>query len=300
MSKRKKYLVWFKEVEEDNPDLFGEKGVSLAELTSLGLPTPNGFVITRDSFSFFLKKNNLKRKITNSLKSINFKNPEEVQEGALLLQGFITSSSVPSNLGFKIARAYEKMGEDLVAIRSKWLTVLNIKGDANVVEGIRNTWASFFSPQALFLREKAKLDHSRIDTAVVVQKMIQAESSGTIHTTGPLNKSKASILIKAIYGLGQLVIEGNIKPDYYWVDKNTLEITKKELNKQEFELKRVGKITQQVKVSPKKQTKQTISDTKIIELAKLGKIIHQHYFFPQEVEWAIRNSKIYILQTKKI
>lgn len=303
MTKRKKYLVWFNQVHEDNPALLGEKGIKLGELTSLDLPVPKGFIIASDAYIYFLKKNKLKEKIKNSLKTCNFNNPEELKETSLTIQNLITFSPVPKNLGFKITKAYERLGgvfkNTFVSVRSKITTFLNIKGEANLVEAVRNCWASFFNPKAILEQEKRQLDHFKTDSSVVVQKMIQAEVSGIIYTQDPINRSKTNLLVEAIFGLGELAVEGKVKPDRYLVDKNSLEIVKKELNKQEIQLKRVQNSNQEINVSLSEQTKQKISDTKIIELVKLGKKIHQHYFFPQEIEWAMEKNKIYILQTKR-
>lgn len=304
MNKVKKYIVWFNQAHKESPALVGEKGVSLGELNALGLSVPNGFIVTGDVFSSFLKRNKLIQQIKNILKTCNFNNPEEVKQTAFSIQRLVTFSPVPKKLGFRIATAYEELDglfkDNFVAVRSSQATFLNIKGEANLVEAVRNCWASFFTPKMILNRKKKRLGPFKIDASIVVQKMIPAEISGTIFTLDPVNKSKTNILVEAIFGLGELAAQGKVKPDRYWIDRASLEIIKKELNKQEFQLKRVKNHNQEVEIPLLLQTKQKLSDTKIIELVKLSKIIHQHYFFPQSIEWAMKGSNIYILQTRKI
>jgi len=304
MNKKKKYIVWFDQAHKESPVLVGDKGTSLGELNTLDLSVPKGFVVTADVFSSFLKKNQLSQQIKNALKTCNFNNPEEIKETAFAVQRLITLSPIPNNLGFRIAKAYEGLDglfkDSFVAVRSSAASFLNIKGDANLTEAVRNCWASFFTPQMILERKKKKLSHFKINASIVVQKMIAADISGTIFTIDPVSKSKASILVEAIFGLGELAAQGKAKPDRYWVERTRLEIIKKELNKQELQIKRVGNSNQKINIPLEQQTKQKLSDTKIIELVKLGKIIHQRYFFPQNIEWAMRGNSIYILQTRKI
>lgn len=302
MFKKKNLLIWLNEAQEDEENLVGEKASRLGNLIRLDLPIPKGFVVTSNAYQYFLNENQLQDKINHALKSCNFKSPEEVREISLLIQNFILSSPFPVNLGNKIIKAYETLSASFrsipVAVRSRVATHLNIIGEANLIEALKNCWLTFYTPQEIFKLRDKKLNHSKINTGVVIQKMIQSEVSGIILTSNPLNKS--NFFIKAIYGLGALASQGKVATDEYWVDKNRLEINKKELNKQPFELKRVKDINIEINIPLSKQSNQKLSDKKIIELSRLASRIHQCYFFPQEIEWAMEKNHLFILQSKTI
>lgn len=212
---------------------------------------------------------------------------EMVEAGLSIPNGFCVTSfaysqylknarKMPEEMAQAIMKNYLRLGgffkEALVAVRSspldkrlKAASFLNIKGEANVVEAVKKCWAS----------EK---------TAVLVQRMVQSRVSGVAFSTNPENKKE--IVIRAIYGLGELAVEGKVVPDEYTVNKNTLKILKKEIN------------PQLIKVPKPKQNLQKLTDQEIINLAKLAKKIQHHYFFPQEIEFAIEKRKIYILQAQ--
>jgi pyruvate,water dikinase len=215
-------------------------------------------------------------------------------------------------------RAYLKLGglfkQVLVAVRSsataedlptasfagQQVTFLNVQGEANVVEAVRNCWASLFEPRAIFYRQENNFDHLKVGMAVPIQKMIQSETSGVMFTINPVTYQKNRIIIEAIYGLGELIVQGEVTPDHYEIEKTSLKIIKKRIHKQTVQLIKVGGKTLETTVPKKKQDKQKLTDNQIYKLAKLGKQIHQHYFFPQDIEWAVENQKIFIVQTRPV
>ena len=115
--------------------------------------------------------------------------------------------------------------------------------------------------------------------------MVQSDSSGVMFTIDPVTNEKNRILIEAIFGLGELLVQGTVTPDRYLVEKNSLKILEKEIAEQEIQLIKVGSLNKRKKVPKKKQKTQKISLNQIKELARFGKKIHKHYYFPQDIEW---------------
>lgn len=179
-------------------------------------------------------------------------------------------------------------------------TFLNVKGEACLIEKVRACWASLFTPRAIFYREEQKFDHFKVGIAVPVQRMVQSETSGVMFTIDPVTHEKKKIIIEAVLGLGELVVQGQQIPDRYEVEKGTLAILKKEISVQDKMLVRKGRENRQVDVPKGLKNKQKVSDEKIIELSSLGKKIERHYFFPQDIEWAIEKGKVYIVQTRPV
>jgi len=315
---KEKKLVWFDEVDKDNVALVGGKGANLGEMAQAGFPVPPGFIVTANAYYYFLEKNQLRSQIKDVLKIIDVQDPDQLLKAHKLIKEIILKAKFPLDLAKEIFRFYQKLSgplkQALVAVRSSATaedlpdasfagqqeTFLNIKGEANLIIKIRQCWVSLFTPRAIFYRQEKKFDHFKVGIAVPVQKMVQSHTSGVMFSLDPITNNKKVIVIEAVYGLGEMIVQGTVTPDHYEVSKQNFKIIRKQINRQEIQLIKVGALTKQTKVKPRLQQKQKISDDNIIKLAKLAKKLHQHYFFPQDIEWAIEKNKIYILQTRPI
>ncbi|MBI3093148.1 MAG: phosphoenolpyruvate synthase, partial [Candidatus Levybacteria bacterium] len=143
-------------------------------------------------------------------------------------------------------------------------------------------------------------DHFKIGIAVPVQKMVESQTSGVMFTLDPVTNDKTKIVIEAIYGLGELIVQGKVTPDHYEVSKKDFAILTKQTAEQIILLKKAGAQNKEKKVTKRLAKMQKISDKQIIELAKLGLKLEKHYYFPQDAEWAIEKNKIYIVQTRPV
>ena len=314
----KKHIVWFNEVDKDDVDLVGGKGANLGEMVGFGLPVPNGFIVTSYAYFYFLKENRLELEIKRILKTSDISDPKQLHQASDSIKNLILKGSVPKDLARQIISFYEELSgrfkHCLVAVRSSATaedlpdasfagqqeTYLNVKGEANLVNKVRQCWASLFTPRAIFYRQEKKFDHFKVGIAVPVQKMVQSNTSGVMFTLDPVTNNKKVIIIEAVYGLGELIVQGAVTPDHYEVRKSDFKIVKKQINRQEIQLIKVGSLNKQIRVKTRLQNKQKIKDNQINDLARLGKKIHQHYFFPQDIEWAIEKNKTYILQARPV
>jgi len=312
------YILWFDKIDKDDISQVGGKGANLGEMTKIGIPVPPGFVVTAQAYFYFLKENNLKPKIKQILTTINPKRPESYQEAAGKIQKLILQSPIPGDLALQIMKAYLKLGKKikkpLVAIRSsataedlpeasfagQQRTFLNIKGETNVVNKVRACWASLFEGRGIFYREEHHFSHMKVGIAVPVQKMVQSKVSGVTFTADPTSQKKNIILIEAAWGLGDLIVQGEIIPDHYVVDFKTGKIISRKINPQKIHLIKKGRKTKKTLVPQYLVKKPKLTDQEIRKLAKLCKKIHQHYFFPQDIEWAKEKNKLYIVQTRPI
>ena len=179
-------------------------------------------------------------------------------------------------------------------------TFLNVKGAKELLEAVQLCWASLFEPRAIFYRSEKGFDHLKIGMAVVIQEMVPAEVSGVMFTIDPVENDKHKIVIEAIWGLGEFIVQGMVNPDHYEVAKSDVKIIKKQIADQPKELIRVGKETREIAVATAYRSVQKLSDEKILELAKIGKKIENHYGFPQDIEWALANGEISIVQTRAV
>jgi len=299
------FILWFKEIDPENKKLIGLKCAGLGKMVASGFPIPNGFCVTSFAYRQFLKRTGLILKIKSILENRDFRDPRNLGDSAQKIKKLFSSTAVPDEIAGVIMKNYLKLGgflkEALVAARSSTTneelatsSYLNIKGEANLVEAVRNCWASIFVPEN-FSKKKNTLEEKM---AVLVQRMVQSRVSGVIFSTDPDNKKE--IIIRAVYGLGELAIKGAVVPDEYHIRKKTFKITERQVVPQLVQLIKVGTSNKQTEVPKNKQNSQKLTDQEIIQLAKLANKIQHEYYFPQEIEFAIESRKIYILQTRPI
>lgn len=311
-------VVWLKDIDLHDIQYVGGKNANLGEMIRAGFPVPEGFAITVTAYYKFLKENSLDEKIKHLLGTVNYDNTDSITQVSLHIKKLIKTSPIPDDIVKEIFSIYEKMtvkyDAAYVAIRSSATsedskgasfagqqeTYLNIKGEAVVIDTVRRAWASLFEPRAIFYRHNAKLDQIKTGISLVVQKMVQSDTSGVMFTIDPITANKQRIVIEAIYGLGEYIVQGRVTPDHYEIDKNDFKIVDKKIVEQSIRL--IYKKGENIRdfVPKKIRGIQKITDEQIRKIAKIGKDIEGHYYFPQDIEWAIEKDKIYIVQTRPV
>ncbi|MBI4078865.1 MAG: phosphoenolpyruvate synthase [Candidatus Levybacteria bacterium] len=315
---QKRLVVWFSDVDKEDIPLVGGKGANLGEMTHAGFPVPNGFIVTAEGYYQFVRENKLAQKIKHLLATTNFDKPESLHQVSSHIKKVIMHANMNKGLIKQIFDYYRKLGgpftDALVAVRSsataedlptasfagQQATFLNVQGEANVVRKIKEAWASLFEARAIFYRHENHFDHFRVGIAVPVQKMVSSEQSGVMFTIDPVTNDKSIIVIEAIYGLGEYIVQGTVTPDHYEVDKHDMKIIVKKVAPQSVMYVKKGRVNKEVGISKVKGNKQKITDKQILALADLAKKLEKHYYFPQDSEWAIEKSKIFIVQTRPI
>lgn len=312
------FIAWFKDIGKGDIPTVGGKGANLGEMTQAHFPVPNGFVITSNAYFHFLKENQLTTKIKHLIGTVNQEKNESLQQVSHHIKKLIMEGEMSDILIKEIIDSYKTLGgpmmTQLVAVRSSATaedlpgasfagqqeTYLNVEGEANLLLKVKAAWASLFEARAIFYRIEQKFNHFKVGIAIVVQKMVASEKSGVMFTIDPVTNDKSKIVIEAIYGLGEMIVQGQVTPDHYEVNKQDFSLLLKTYAVQEKMLKKVGKVNKEITVAKNEQKKQKISDKQIEKLAHLGKQLEKHYYFPQDVEWAIDGDDVYIVQTRPI
>jgi phosphoenolpyruvate synthase/pyruvate phosphate dikinase len=179
-------------------------------------------------------------------------------------------------------------------------TFLNVTGSKNLIKAILGGWASLFESRALFYRHEEKLNENRVAISLVIQKMVNSESSGVMFTIDPVTLDKSNVVIEAIYGLGEYIVGGKVTPDHYVVDKDSLKIVSKKVEPQKIMLTLKNGQNKSLTIENQKGSGQKIDDQDIVSLATLGKLIEKHYNYPQDIEWAKEGKNLYIVQTRPV
>lgn len=290
----------------------------MGEIYQAGFPVPPGFAITVEGYDLFLKENDLITKIYGVLKTLDVNDPAQLEMASKQIQKMVLTGKIPTDIAQKTISAYKKlsgfMKNALVAVRSsataedmpsasfagQQATLLDIKGEANLMNAVRECWASLFTARSIYYRVVNKIPHESVKISVVIQKMIQSKVSGVMFSIDPVKNDKDRIIIESVWGLGEMIVQGSVVPDTYVVQKGTFAILSKEISDQSIQLVRIKGKTKNAEVPKKIRGKQKITDAQIITLAKWADKLQKHYYFPQDTEWAMEGGKLFIVQTRPV
>ena len=306
-------ILDFTQIHKDDVLTAGGKGANLGEMTTAGIPVPKGFVITADSYREFLNENKIDGFISHSLKEAQT-NEHTLSAVAAEFREKITAGHFPVELEKEIRAKYAKLGESKrVAVRSSATaedlpdasfagqqeTYLNVQGIDDVLIQIRNCYASLWGERAVSYRFNQGYDQSTVAIAVVIQEMVESEKAGVLFTVNPVTHNKDEMQINASYGLGESVVSGRVTADSYIVNKSgaIIEVT---IGSKETQIVYADKHTKEEAVSNEKKAARALNDTEIAGLVQAGLKIEKHYGMPMDIEWAIQNNEIYIVQARAI
>ena len=321
------YVAWLNEISKDSLSLAGGKGANLGEMVKLGLPVPEGFVVTTKAFEKFLEVNGIREKIRELTEGCDVENTSQLLETSKKIKELILSGEYPEDVKKEILEAYERLsfgeGKDLgtivsgkdyasVAVRSsataedlpeasfagQQATFLNVKGKDELLEAVKKCFASLYEPRAIFYRAKQGVKEASI--AVVVQRMVNSEKSGVMFTINPSTGAN-EMVIEATWGLGETLVSGQVQPDTYRVSRDG-KILEKRIGRKEIMKVRdyASEQTIELEVPEAKKEAQVLSEEEIKKLVEYGKILEEHYGRPQDIEFAIEKNKIYIVQTRAV
>jgi len=236
-------VLWIGDVRSADIDTVGGKAASLGELTEAGLPVPPGFVVTAETYRTFLETTGIGSEIFDALAV----NDDGLAEAAERARELVVETPVPEEVREEILSAYGDLGgladtepddqsEPFVAVRSsataedlpdasfagQYETILNVT-EADLLDRVKECWASLFSERAVHYRNTHGFDHDDVDVAVVVQQMVDADKSGVMFTRHPSTGDR-QMIVESAWGLGEAVVSGMVSPDHYEIDPETATI----------------------------------------------------------------------------
>jgi pyruvate, water dikinase len=271
----------------------GGKGASLARMTELGLPVPQGFVVPADVLATVVDAEALRAALPDHAKA----------------QAIVGAAEVPE----AIAEAYAALGDDPpVAVRSSACaedsdtasyagqqeTYLYVRGADAVRDRVRDCWASFFSERAIFYRQKkGSLDD--LGMAVVVQRMVRSEVAGVLFTCDPVRGRRDRMVVEAVLGLGEAAVSGQVTPDHYILKRDGT-IRKAQVAEQPFAIVPVETGGTEERELGAEGREPKIGEEHLRELARLGDDLEQRLGGPQDIEWALEDGEIYVLQARPV
>ena len=263
----------FADITPQDVELVGGKGLSLGLLTTAGLPVPPGFCIT-----------------TNAYREA---------------RGVIDSTLFEALMG-----CYRSLGGGSVAVRSSATsedgavtsfagqqeTILGVEGEQALKDAVERCWSSLHTERAKAYRQKQGVDEAGLTMAVVVQRLVHAESAGVLFTRDPNDASGERMLVEASWGLGEAVVSGRVTPDSFQVDRASGAVRERRLGHKNILITAKG----EEEVSAEQRGQYCLSDAQLIALAELGRQVEAFYSEPRDIEWAWADGRFWLLQARPI
>ncbi|MEK7156965.1 MAG: phosphoenolpyruvate synthase [Patescibacteria group bacterium] len=334
-------ILWMKDIGMDDVASVGGKNASLGELirsvVPKGVRVPEGFCVTAEAYYYFLKETGLDVFIKKTLDGLNTRNLKELSRRGKLIRDKMRATPLPADLKKEIIDAYAKMEKQYgkntdVAVRSSATaedlpgasfageheTYLNIRGAKDVARATVWAMASLFTDRAISYRADKGFANTKVALSVGVQKMVRSDTgaSGVMFTVDTETGFRDLVLINAVWGLGELIVQGHVTPDEYLVMKSKIGNVASPIISKTLGLKnkkmlyahgKVGVIqTKTVKTTIAEQTHFVLSEAEIEELARWGALIEEHYskrarsWTPMDMEWAKdgQTGELYIVQAR--
>ena len=304
-------------LDRNSIPIAGGKGANLGEMIIAGFPVPDGFVLSTAAYDAFVQGNGLRQPILELAHTVSVDNPQSSEAASKKIRKLFMQGGIADALAAEITIAYQQLtqdGETAVAVRSSATaedlptasfagqqdTFLNIRGEDALLDAVKKCWASLWTARAIAYRLRQGIDPASVSLAVVVQQLIPADAAGILFTANPINGHRDQILINATWGLGEAIVGGQVTPDTMVVDKSTYDILSSETAVKTVMTVRTGTGTKEQAVPAEMQNEAVLDRETAVSLAKLGAQIEAHYDMPMDIEWAIADGEIAILQARPI
>lgn len=316
------YVLWFDQLHRNDVDLVGGKSSSLGELTSeTNVPVPYGFATTAAGYRHFMAYSDLNKKINDLLATLKDpENSDELHRVCSQIRKIIVVAPMPDDLAQAIGEAYDalaskmRQNEPFVAVRSSATaedlpnasfageqdTYLNVHGRKQVIKKVQECYASLFTDRATYYRIKQNFPQEKVALSAAIQMMAFSKAAGVMFTVNVATGDDTKIMIEGSWGLGEYIVSGTVTPDNYLVDKKSMKIVDKTINKKVIELVRLpsgGTVEQ--KVPDDLVNAPALTDEQILELAGYAKEIENHYGCYMDMEWSLdQNDKLWLVQAR--
>ncbi|PTL82486.1 phosphoenolpyruvate synthase [Vitiosangium sp. GDMCC 1.1324] len=312
-AQQRSWVVWFATLSREDVQLAGGKGANLGEMTRAGLPVPRGFVVTAEAFQEALRP--IRLRLAELWRNLDVDDPESLAKHSAELREWVLQVELPAELRETVLEAYHQLGEEkAVAVRSSATdedtsatsfagmheSYTHVVGDEPLLARLRDCWASAFGQRVVAYRKSQGLIELP-SLAVVVQEMVDSARSGVMFTADPATGDTRRLVIEAAWGLGEVVVGGQVEPDTYTVDKQGPRLREVRVGHKDFQLERAPEGgDRRVELSEERARARVLTDEEVLTLARLGARVEAHYGSPQDLEWAEQGGRLFLVQSRPI
>ena len=302
-------------VRSVDEDAVGPKAMSLVRMSRAGLAVPAGFCVTERVLREHIEPNNLVDRLKSVVDELAEARPEARMTLLSNWRQVIIEAPLTEQTRQEIEDYYDKLGAEHVAVRSSGTaedlpgysfagqhdSYVGIASLEDCIEAVKKCWASLWTLRAYEYRQRNGFDHLSISMAVIVQTLVAADVSGVIFTADPITGERGNLLIEACFGLGEALVSGKVTPDRFVVRKSKLKLWSRTISEKKLQciLSANGSV-EECPIGQERAISLTLDKRQMRRLAKLAISIEAEFGCPQDIEWAIRDNKIHLLQSRPI
>jgi pyruvate,water dikinase len=327
MESYSQWIAWFEEFGKEHTHLVGSKNASLGEMMRLGVPVPSGFAVTTVAYSRFIEQTGADKEIEQCMSEFIQKQAtlNDYREMSRKITEITLSREIPAEIKDGICQSYYELSRKYdsndvpVAVRSsgvaedlptasfagQYESFLYVTGKDELVEKVKNCWASFFTDRSIIYRIKNDLPVLAGSISVGIQKMIDARSAGVGFTVHPGTGDDTEIMLEGNWGTGESVVQGLTVPDQFIINKDTLTIKKKVISCKLKQIVRGKKGTEERLVSEDRRSVPCLSVNEALKIAEFAKSLEKSLRGPLDIEWAIDKTvpfpqNIFLVQARPV
>jgi len=312
------YTFAFEEIDRAKLAIVGGKAANLGELARIeGIQVPDGFCVSTEPFKRIISDSSV-NELLDQLSLLKVEDRNKIAGLSTEIRTVIEAIPILQDIIEDIARRLEEnkayavrssaTAEDLptASFAGQQDTYLNVIGREEILKHVSKCWASLFTERAIIYRIQNGIDHRKVFMCVVVQKMVFPQAAGILFTADPVTSSRKLLSIDASFGLGEAMVSGLVNPDIYKVSDGKIVDKKISTKKLAIHALKVGG-TKEQEIEPEMQNRQALTDEQILQLAKMGRRIEEHFGNPQDIEWCLVDDTrlpdgqaFYIVQSRPI
>jgi len=308
------YTASLQSINEYDRTTGGGKALILGKLISAGLPVPPGFLVLTSAYERFVTVNHLQAEIEWLVQTVFPDQLATAEAAAHRIAAMFDQADLPADIEAAVLEAYRQLAAPAVAVRSSataedlpdasfaglYETFLNLATAAEIFPALKRCWASLWSARALIYRARHQISHQMVQMAVVVQQMVEASASGVLFTCNPITNVQDEMVINAVSGLGEALVGGRVNPDTIILDKRHGQVRRLDVaEKLLVAISTPDKITTQT-VAVDARTCTVLSVSQLSHLFELGLAVERLFAAPQDIEWAIADNQVFLLQARPV
>jgi len=315
-----KLIFWFEELSKEHNDIVGKKCANLGEMIHLELPVPPGFALSIDMYRKFIRDTGSEQEMSRYIEGLG-----DLKGGGITLfeeisqriQGIIESKEMPSEVADAVSAFYEELCEKVgipdmaVSVRSAgtasrpgmFETYLNVIGVDDVLDKVKKVWASAYTTRAVAFRINKDIPVLSDELGIAIPKMVNARAAGIAFTVDPVTGDDSKVILEANWGLGEGVVSGAESVDGFILNKEDLEIIKRQVGDKVKCVVMLEKGAEWAEVPENMQNMPCVSDEEILEISRIAKAVERKLGCAQDMEWAVDHDlpfpeNIFWLQTR--
>lgn len=296
------FTVALKQASSESLLQVGSKALHLAHVIHEGVTIPDGFVLKANALNYFMKEHQLHDEMSHEHFVKAFEAaaiPQQMEQE--ILNAFEQLKATTGDVNLTVAVRSSSSSEDLedASFAGQYDTILNVGSAEQLLDAVKQCWASVFSEHARDYAAQRNISLADFPMGILIQQMVYPDVAGVIFSMNPITDSKDEIIINASYGLGEAIVSGIVTPDTFIVHKQTKAI-EKDLGLKEVKILPVDHTIMEVATTPEECDAYCLDDATILALEEVTAKLETFYDFPVDIEFAVKNGKPYVLQSRPI